>query len=83
MGDAKESARTGYKLLRCCARSARGFVVSPKKKTILNIFDEKLLDFGTRFAGPEGRLLRLPGAPIYVGMQNYVGMLRNWNKLHT
>ena len=42
------------------------------------MLDEKLVDFGTRFAGPEGRLLRLPGAPIYVGMQNYVGMLRNW-----
>ena len=41
-------------------------------------FDENMVYFGTRFAGPERRLLRLPGAPIYVGMQNYVGMLRNW-----
>ena len=45
------------------------------------MFDEKIVDFWTRFAGPEGRLLRLPGAPIYVGMQNYVSMLRNWNVL--
>ena len=41
------------------------------------MFDEKLVDFETRFAGPKGRLLRLPGAPIYVGMKNYVGMLRS------
>ena len=46
------------------------------------MFDEKLVDFGTGFAGPEGRLLSLPGAPIYVGMQNYVGMLRNWGVVH-
>ena len=58
-------------------------MVSPKKSTILDIFDEKLVDFETRFAGQEGRLLRLPGAPIYVGMQNYVGMLRNWISFNT
>ena len=52
-------------------------MVSPKKSTILDIFDEKIVNVGTRFAGPDGAFVASPGAPIYVGMPNYVGMLRS------